>query len=193
MDPFTLLSAIQGGIGLIQGVGSLLKKDKRPEYEMPNALKQSLALANMQVGSRMPGYSQAVDQANLTAANQLAAAGQSGNTLESIQTIAGSQQGSMREIAAMDAQVEAQDLRNLQQTLGQVAQAQDMEFEANKLAPYQDSAQEKRDLMGAGIENVFGAANLLAVGSIPKKKKTGNSPLDVMNAMPGMFGTLYGG
>jgi len=195
MDPFTLMSLVQGGVGIAQTIGSLFKKDERPTYEMPNALKQSLALANAQVGARMPGYTQATDQANMVAANQLSAASQSGNALEAVQTIAGSQQGAMRDIAQLDAQSERQDIANLQQTLAQVAQAQDQEFMANEMAPYQDSSQEKRDLMGAGMENVFGAMNLFAVGGNPLKKKpgqTGNSPADVMRAMPGMFNTLYG-
>jgi len=187
---------VQGGIGLAQTIGSLFKKDKRPTYEMPDSLKQSLALAKSQVGARMPGYTQAVDQANLVAANQLSAAGQSGNALGAVQTIAGSQQGAMRDIAALDAQSERQDVANLQNTLSRVAQAEDMEFEANKLAPYQDSSQEKRDLFGAGLENIFGGLNLYGVGGPLAKKKANtqeNSVIDVMNAMPGMFGNLYGG
>ena len=197
MDPFTIMSLAKGALGLGQTIGSLFKKDERPISEMPNALKESLALANAQVGSRMPGYTQAVDQANMVAANQLAAAGQSGNALEAVQTIAGSQQGAMREIAQADAQAERQDIANLQNTLAQVAQAQDQEFMANEMAPYQDSSQEKRDLFGAGMENVFGAMNMYAVGGPMAKKKQigaaqGNSVVDVMNAMPGMFNVLYG-
>lgn len=191
MDPFTLMSLAQGGIGIAQTIGSLFKKDNRPTYEIPNALKQSLALANAQVGARMPGYTQATDQANMVAANQLSAAAQSGNALEAVQTIAGSQQGAMRDIAQMDAQSERQDIANLQQTLSQVAQAQDQQFMANEMAPYQDSSQEKRDLMGAGMENIFGAMNLYAVGRSPMKKKpNGANIVNTMNSMPGLFSVM---
>ena len=185
MDPFSVLAIAQGAVGLGQTIGSWFKKDKRPEYKMPDALKQSLALAQMNVGSRAPGYSQAVDEANLITSNQLGAVQ---NRAEAVQGIAGAQQAQMRDINRMDAESERQDRLNLQNTLSQVAQAQDQEFAANELAPYQDAAREKRDMFGAGMENIFGALNLAGVTGqsfgFSKKKKAGNSVMDVLSAVP---------
>jgi len=187
MAPLAVMTLIQGLAGAGQMIGSMAKKAKRPEYQMPDALRQSLALAKMNVGSRAPGYSQAVDQANLVTANQLGAVQ---NRTEAVQGIAGAQQAQMRDINRMDAESERQDQLNLQNTLSQVAQAQDQEFAANELAPYQDAAREKRDMFGAGMENIFGALKLAGVTGhnfgCNKKKKTGNSVMDVLNAIPSL-------
>lgn len=149
---------IQGATGAAQLVGSLAKKAKRPEYEIPSGLRSALAVAQTMVSNpNMEGYSQAVDQSNLATANMVSAAQQAGNAQESVASVAAAQGAQLREITQMNEQSQRQDLEGLQKMLQVYSQAQDQEWQMNEFAPYADAAQEKRDVFGAGLENVFGA------------------------------------
>lgn len=130
---------------------------------MPEAVRQSLALAKMNVANPYsPGYSQAKAEADLTAANQLNAAQQQGNPMEAIQTIAGAQQKANRDLQMYNEQDQKSDVSNLQGELAKVAQAQDLMFQMNEFAPYQDKSQQSKNMIGGGLENLFGAGGQLA-------------------------------
>jgi len=130
---------------------------------MPEAVRQSLALAKMNVANPYsPGYSQAKAESDLTAANQLNAAQQQGNPMEAIQTIAGAQQKANRDLQMYNEQDQKSDVGNLQGELAKVAQAQDLMFQMNEFAPYQDKSQQSKNMIGGGLENLFGAGGQLA-------------------------------
>lgn len=163
LDIMTIMSLAQGAIGGAQAIGGLLSGAKRPEYRMPEAVRQSLALAKMNVANPYsPGYSQAKAESDLTAANQLQAAQQQGNPMEAIQTIAGAQQKSNRDLQMYNEQDQKSDVSNLQGELAKVAQAQDLMFQMNEFAPYQDKSQQSKNMIGGGLENLFGAGGQLA-------------------------------
>lgn len=155
---------IQGGTGLLQLIGSLGSNPQRPKYEIPSALRSALGVAQMMASNpNIEGYSQAVDQINTTTANMVAGAQQAGNAQESIASIAAAQGGQVRDLAQMNEQGQRQDLQGLQQMLQVYSQAQDQEFQMNEFAPYADKAQEKRDVFGAGLENIMGGASSFAL------------------------------
>ncbi len=161
--PAALPIAIQGVTGVGQLIGSMLKKTERPEYEIPSGLRSALGVAQTMVNNPfMAGYSQAVDQANLAASNMITAAQQSGGAQQSLASIAAAQGAQLRDIAQMNEASQQQDLANLQSVLQTYASAQDQECQMNKFAPYADKMQEKRDVFGAGLENLFGAASSFA-------------------------------
>mgnify|MGYP006910134126 FL=1 len=159
----TMMALAQGAVGLGQVIGGAFSSAKRPEYKMPEAVRQSLALAKMNVANPYsPGYSQAKAESDLTAANQLQAAQQQGNPMEAIQTIAGAQQKANRDLQMYNEQDQKSDVSNLQGELAKVAQAQDLMFQMNEFAPYQDKSQQSKNMIGGGLENLFGAGGQLA-------------------------------
>ena len=158
-----MMALAQGAVGLGQVIGGAFSNAKRPEYKMPEAVRQSLALAKMNVANPYsPGYSQAKAESDLTAANQLNAAQQQGNPMEAIQTIAGAQQKANRDLQMYNEQDQKSDVSNLQGELAKVAQAQDLMFQMNEFAPYQDKSQQSKNMIGGGLENLFGAGGQLA-------------------------------
>ena len=62
-----MLTLAQGVVGLGQTIGGALSSAKRPEYELPPALRESLALARINVANPYSaGYGQAKAQSDLT-------------------------------------------------------------------------------------------------------------------------------
>lgn len=148
----------------MQLIGSLGTKAQRPRYEIPSALRSALGVAQVMASNpNIEGYSQAVDQINTTTANMVAGAQQAGNAQESIASIAAAQGGQLRELAQANEQGQRQDLQQLQQMLQVYSQAQDQEFQMNEFAPYADKAQERRDVFGAGLENIMGGGSSFAL------------------------------
>jgi hypothetical protein len=176
LDIMTIMSLAQGAIGGAQAIGGMLSGSKRPEYKMPEAVRQSLALAKMNVANPYsPGYSQAKAESDLTAANQLNAAQQQGNPMEAIQTIAGAQQKANRDLQMYNEQDQKSDVSNLQGELAKVAQAQDLMFQMNEFAPYQDKSQQSKNLIGGGVENIFEAGGQLGQMEMLRKLYGDNS------------------
>lgn len=158
-------------------IGGFLSKGDRPEYEIPPALRESLALARLNVADpNAPGYGQAKAQADLTLSNQLAAAQQQGNPQESIQALAGAQQKTMRDLEMYNQQSQQQDYAGLQGELGKLQQAQDLQFQMNEFAPYADRAQQSKNMIGGGLENLFAAGDMFAQLSMMNGPKTPFSP-----------------
>ncbi len=162
MAPLALPAIIQGVAGISQLLGGAIGSlsAKRPEYEIPDALKQSLALAKINFQDpNMPGYTQAKEAIDLQTANLIRGAQESGNATQSIQQIAEAARLGMSDLARMNAESQNLDQDKLNQVLGQVAQAENMQFQINEFGKFQDQSQRFADIFGAGLENVFGAAD----------------------------------
>ena len=165
-----MLALGQGVLGGAQMIGGLLSSGKRPEYEIPPALRESLALARLNVADpNAPGYGQAKAQTELTLSNQLAAAQMQGNPQESIQALASAQQKSMRDLEMYNQQSQQQDYASLQGELGKLQQAQDLQFQMNEFAPYADKSQQSKNMIGGGLQNLYNAGDMYAqMGMINK-------------------------
>ena len=179
MDPMTMLALGQGILGGAQMIGGFFSKGNRPDYEIPPALRESLALARLNVADpNAPGYGQAKAQADLTLSNQLAAAQQQGNPQESIQALAGAQQKTMRDLEMYNQQSQQQDYAGLQGELGKLQQAQDLQFQMNEFAPYADKSQQSKNMIGGGLQNLYNAGDMFAQMDMIKKQysQTATSP-----------------
>lgn len=154
-------SLISGGVGLAQTIGGAIGTlgAKRPEYEVPEALEQSVALARIRTQDPYaPGYTQAKENLDLAAANALYTAQQSGNAQIGLGEVVGRTEAGYRGLQEMNIEDQARDVRDYESSLAQLAEAQDMEYQMNEFAPYAQRYQESRDVLGAGLENVMGAA-----------------------------------
>lgn len=146
-------------------IGSLT--NKRPEYEIPDSLRQSLSLAKAAfLDPKMSGYEQAAESIDMQTANQLAAATQGGRGAESVAALAGQQQAAYRDLEAQNQLSQDRDRAGLTSELAKVAQAEDMAWQMNEFAPYKDKAQRSADVFGAGMENVVGALDDYGIASV---------------------------
>ena len=158
LPAFAIPSIIAGVTGAGQVLGGLFGAlgNKRPEYEIPESLRQSVALARLKVQDpNAPGYSQAREQLDLTAANALYAAQQSGGAQIGLGEVVGQTEAGARHLQQMNVEDQARDVERYQSSLGELAQAEDVQFQMNEFAPYAQRAQESRDVFGAGLENIM--------------------------------------
>lgn len=166
-----IISGVTGAGQLIAGAMSAAS-NKRPDYQIPSALRQSVALARAQVQDPYaPGYGQAKDNLDLAAANAVYASQQSGNAQIGLGEIVGQTESGLRELQAMNAKDQKGDIQDYRVALAQYAQAQDTQFQMNEFAPYAQRAQESRDVFGAGLENIMGAAQQYGLMSTYQNKR----------------------
>ena len=155
MLPFIAKSVsglFQTGKGLSNLFGS-----KRPEYEIPTAQNQATALAGLRASSDMGGYNQAKSDIGTSTGNALTAARESGNPMALIGQIQGNENNAVNKLNIQNSEYRNQQQQNYQNALSQQAQYQDKAWQINKFSPYMDKQQEGRQMVGAGLSNVFGA------------------------------------
>jgi hypothetical protein len=177
--PLAALPAIVQGAGslaqLVGGAASLVGQE-RPEYEMPEGLRQSFALARARVTDPyMTGYGKALDNLNLSAVNAMKAASQTGGGAESIASVHGAMNQGANQLAIANEESQDRDYQHLDQVLGAVAQDEQLQFQMNEFAPYAQRQQEGRDIVGAGFENLFGAADKFGLMSLAEKYGQGGT------------------
>jgi hypothetical protein len=166
--PTALLPGIIQGVTAIGqlGVGAMMKAD-RPEYEIADSAKNSLALARAKFQSPFTaGYSQAKKNIDLATANKIQAAGQYGNAQESLAGIMGQEGKMLRDLSTQDAMQRERDLQNYQGELSEMAKLEEAQFFINEFGPYQDKFNEKRHMVGAGLENLYGATDTYATADM---------------------------
>lgn len=159
------------GLGALQGAGGLggMLSNKRPQFEIPAAAKQALSIANMRANSNMPNYNNAVQNAQLTTANQLSAAKESGNPLTVLPQLQANENAAMRGIENKNMQYHDNAVQNQQQQLQRQADYQEQQFQVNEFAPYADKQNRSNQLIGAGLSNITGALDSAASAMMMNK------------------------
>lgn len=155
---------IPAAIGGAQLIGGLISRfaAKRPKREIPESARRALAISQLQAASPYaPGYGQAREGVDVSAANALAAAQASGNAAAAIQGVVGQRQAANRDLVAQNLQYQAGAQQRLQGALGMMAEEEDRQFQINEFAPYADRIRLSEDLVGAGATNLNSSANML--------------------------------
>jgi len=169
------------GMGALQGIagGAGLATNKRPEFEIPAAAKQALAMSNMRANSNMPTYNNDIQNAQLATANQLSAAKESGNPLTVLPQLQANENAAMRGIQSQNAQYHDQAVQQQQQQLQRQADYQEQQFQVNQFAPYADKQNRSNQLVGSGISNMTGSldsvfSSMLMDKLLGQQKQTNN-------------------
>jgi len=136
---------------------------QRPQYEIPAAAQEELAMSRMQQNGRMPGvnYAERRIGQNSAAARYGLNRGATNpnqilNGLASIQMNASIASRGLMEAEAGDA---IRRDSNLRRSLGVMANYQNRKWEVDKMAPFQDAARTKAALVGGGLQNLSGGVN----------------------------------
>lgn len=145
-------------MGLAQlGAGTIMRP-KRPEYEIPAAAQEELALSRMQANGRMPGVNyaeQRIGQNSAQAGYNLNRAATNPNQilngLASIQMNANVASRGLLQAESSDA---IRRDSNLRRSLGVMAGYQNRKWELDKLNPFLDAARTKSALIGGGLQNL---------------------------------------
>lgn len=142
---------------------------KRPEYEIPLAAQEELALSRMQQNARMPGIAYAENRLAQNSANAAYGMNRAAtnpnqilNGLASIQMNANIASRGLMEAEAGDA---IRRESNLRRSLGVMANYQNRKWEVDKWQPFMDKARTKAALIGGGLQNFSGGINQ-AIGGV---------------------------
>jgi hypothetical protein len=169
----TAISALPELYKMFQGIRQInqgkngLAGLQRPKYETPEAFQRSMALStNSFANGQMPGENLMADRANQTTANAFAQSKEAGNPFALIASLTAQNQGQLNNIGMESANYKNQLQQQFQQSLAQNANYQDQSWQMNKFAPYQEKAQEYRDIYGGGQQNLYnGMQSLGALGT----------------------------
>jgi hypothetical protein len=162
--------AIGTGVKALTGIGQMLfsgKKQKEPKYEMPTKqleaenLARGMAAKGMPEAQRMAAL-QNIQQSAVQAGRNIASLGR-GSALAGQGNVQAQQDRSVLGLAAQDAAARMQNQRFLYSALMAGAQYQDKAF-ANEFQSYMNKEQQRRSLIGAGIQNIAGAGDTFLGG-----------------------------
>jgi len=156
---------MQGITGLAQMIGGKkqLNNLERPEYEIPNEVKQALAISRANYADpTMPGQQTMYDRNSLAAANAARAAIEGGGGLSSLAGISAAESTGAQNIGIAGANFQNQQELQYQQQLGNMANYKDQEWQVNKFAPYSEAYNEGRERIGAGQQNFMSALGGIA-------------------------------
>lgn len=152
-----------GAAQLLYGM-SQQKKNKRPEYVIPEEIGQNLNQAQQQALQGLPEaqkqqYLNNLQQSTAYALQQSSSrkGGLTGIAALNQQNIQGNQN-----LLAMDAQARMQNQQQLMAKRNQMADYKQQAFQLNSLNPYYEKTAQNQALMGAGMQNVsqgFQASN----------------------------------
>lgn len=159
MIPLAAIPAVaQGVYGLAQLFKGASMNAKRPEYQIPDEVKQNLTQAQMQSFEGLPAeqkkqYLENLQRGQAFQAKQL---NDRSSGVAGIASMAQSQNDALKNLLGMDAQARMQNQANLMQQRSNMAQYQDKAFQINQMEPYMQQAQAAESLKGAGLQNIFG-------------------------------------
>lgn len=177
MDPITLSLIASLGSAFLPAVQAGIQNKRlnqlpdiqRPDYVIPEAEKQKMALAQTMAGNRnMPGYDKATEAIDQGVSNSIGAVRNAGGSMSDIMSamaqanMAGASQ--KRDLDIQNSQYYTGQLRNLSNELGTMAGYQDRVW-ADKMKNYQDEAARRVAMQTARDQNMSNAMNSLVGGA----------------------------
>lgn len=170
IDPLTGAVILQGTLGAIQtGVGiAKARATSRPEYILPRAIEEQMTDAERMSYYGLPEAQKQEFLNNIGRSTAGAVRGASDRRggLGAVATASQMEQDAYSGLLSADAQARFANLDRLQQVRSEYAQFEDRAFELNELQPYMQEVMGAAALSGAGMQNIGGALNTLAMGSI---------------------------
>lgn len=153
----TILGLASSVPGLALGGYQLYKSSqiKPEEYSIPAEVKQMLGIAESQAGNNMPGYDlakQSIGTSTSRGANLLERSTSGASLLGGISDLVASEQSGLTNLAATNAQVKAEQMKNLQNALMASAGYKDKEWQMNEGRDWDL----KNQLLNSGIQNIVG-------------------------------------
>ena len=171
--------AIQGGLGLVQGIiggiGMAKQAKREPKYEIPKEVGEAVGMARGMAAEGMPSAqrTQAMQDIQQSAMMGMSAAQSRRGGLMAAQNVQAGMDRSALNLAAQDAAMRQQNQRFMYSALMAGASYADKAF-ANRWQSWSNKMQQSRALVGSGIQNIgrgadiYNASAMAAEGLLPK-------------------------
>ena len=165
-----ITTAAQAGYGIYQTQRAKRLKDEageRPDYQIPDSAVDALGTAQLRSMQGMDSevksqMLQEMDRARMASLSQI---NERRGGLGTVVATEQAQQDSLRQMAAMDIQQREKNLLALQEQRGIMAGYEEQK-RADELGYWEQQSQAASAMMGAGIQNIAGAATSLATAGI---------------------------
>ena len=161
---------LQGALGAIQmGVGlAKARAATRSQYVLPTAIEEQMSEAQRLSYYGLPDEQKQefLDNIARSTAGAVRGASDRRGGLGAVATAAQQEQDAFKGLLSADAQARLNNIQRLQEVRSLYAQYEDKEFTLNELEPYMQEIAAAGALQGAGMQNIGGALNTLAMGSI---------------------------
>ena len=159
------------GIRQNREANRLMDENVRPEYEIPNEVKQALEIARVMASrNKMPGQEILENQIQGQLGNQVRdikdLSVSSGQALNAAANAYAGQQNRLQDLGVQSARNKQELEAVLMAKLEGIAQYQDKEFKMNEMDPYLDAAMTASALKQSGLTNIYsGFEGIGRVGS----------------------------
>ena len=139
----------------------------RPEYETPEEALRMMNISQMRYADKfMPGEGAYTDRIEQQASNAYAQSSEAGNPFALITNIQAQAGGQLQDMQTKSMQQQLQNENAYKQSLMQMSDYRDQEWQMNEFAPYKEKYTEYRDMFGAGTQNIYGGLDSLsAIGT----------------------------
>ncbi len=144
--------------------GALMDNGSRPKMQVPGAINEATTMARQQANVTVrPGNDYAISQIKRNEGSSINAlrrgVGSGQQILAGVSQINQNTNRALAENANQNTLFKFNATQNLQNSLARLGQYQQQQFQTNEMQPYLTSQQTKNMLVGAGIQNISGAAN----------------------------------
>jgi hypothetical protein len=169
--------ALQAGLGLAQGIiggiGAARQAKREPKYEIPKEVGEAIGLARGMAAEGMPAAQRTAAQQDIqqSALMGMRAAQDRRGGLQSISNVQAGMDRSALNLAAQDVAQRQANQRFAYSALMAGASYADKAF-ANQFQSFANRLQQQRALLGAGIQNIAEAADILGSAAVYKQKNT---------------------
>lgn len=166
MAVLTALALAQAGYGIYQTVkgGIDARNNERPTYQIPESMREAMDTAERMSNRGLDEQTRQNYLQGLTDTRAAAFQGLS-DRKAGIGSVAGVQQreiAGQQQLAAMDNEQRMRNIAALQDMRMKMSSFEDREFDMNQMQPYEDKAAAASAMQGAGLQNIFGAAESYA-------------------------------
>ena len=166
MAILTALALAQAGYGIYQTVkgGIDARNNVRPTYQIPESMREAMDTAERMSNRGLDEQTRQNYLQGLTDTRAAAFQGLS-DRKAGIGSVAGVQQreiAGQQQLAAMDNEQRMRNIAALQDMRMKMSSFEEREFDMNQMQPYEDRAAAASAMQGAGLQNIFGAAESYA-------------------------------
>jgi hypothetical protein len=160
----------QGALGAIQtGVGiAKAKAATRPEYMLPTAIEEQMTDAQRMSYYGLPEEQKRefLDNIARSTAGQVRGLSDRRSGVGAVQAAAQGERDAYKSLLSADSAARMANIDRLQNVRSAYAQYEDKAFALNELEPYMQEVNAAAALQGAGLQNIGGALNTLALSDM---------------------------
>ena len=195
--PMMAPAALNAGLSIYQLIkakqlGDKMDSEGRPIRQVPNALQDAYSrVAGLATQRQLPGQSiieNKIRNSTASASNALSQIASGGEALGSLENLYSSEQNKIADLGVAGEQEWLKKQGLLTDIQGKVASEEDLNFNYNQAAPWDNKMLERSMLLSGGLQNLSGGINSASNAFINKYSTDDNWAAGVNDWVSNLFG-----